>query len=317
MDKFRELGYLAGATRFRRISDKLYIDGDKIYDSFGIEFKATWFSVFYSLSISEKPLTVLELGELIGFSHITVKNVVKELEENSLVNIIVNPVDKRSKLISLSSAGWERLPQLQKVWKHFADSLKYLLEEGHPDFLNIINRIDRRLEVTPLNETARNMSLIIPVLILDYKPSLKAAFTSLVGEWLSGMLKGSLEEEDLFTINNPDKAYLLNGGFVFFAFSDNRVVGCVALKRLDEYTFEFAKLIVDKSVRKSGIATKLIERCITRCKENKVKSLWLQTTNALQNAHKLYYKIGFRDQEAPACMQVLKRTEKIMMMELE
>ena len=31
MDEFIKLGYLAGATRFRRISDKLYIDGNKLY----------------------------------------------------------------------------------------------------------------------------------------------------------------------------------------------------------------------------------------------------------------------------------------------
>ena len=37
-DKIIKLGYLAGATRFRRISEKLYVDGDKIYKENNIDF---------------------------------------------------------------------------------------------------------------------------------------------------------------------------------------------------------------------------------------------------------------------------------------
>jgi N-acetylglutamate synthase-like GNAT family acetyltransferase len=105
-------------------------------------------------------------------------------------------------------------------------------------------------------------------------------------------------------------------GFVFFARHNNKVAGCVALKRLDENTFEFAKLFIDPAARNLGIATKLIERCITRCKENEAKELWLQTTMSMPEAHKLYYKLGFVDRKAPKQMDVLKRTEKIMCMGL-
>src|SRR5258708_1861932 len=141
-------------------------------------------------------------------------------------------------------------------------------------------------------------------------------FQRKAGNWLLGVLKGKLEEEDPFTLHHPDKAYLEKGGFVFFALYDKKVVGCVALKRLDEETFEFAKLFIDPATRKLGIATKLIERCITRCKENEAKQLWLQTTMSMPQAHKLYYKLGFGDREAPKQMEVLKRTEKIMCMDL-
>jgi DNA-binding MarR family transcriptional regulator len=96
-DNITKLGYLAGATRFRRISEKLYIDGDKIYKDSGIAFKASWFSIFYILATAAKPKTVLDLADEIGFSHITVKNVVRELQINGLVKIKPHPTDKRSK----------------------------------------------------------------------------------------------------------------------------------------------------------------------------------------------------------------------------
>lgn len=314
MDEFIKLGYLAGATRFRRISDKLYLDGNKLYSDTNIQFKSSWFSVYYALSISEKPLTVSALAEIIGFSHITVKNIIREMEDEKLVQIDQNSEDKRSKLISLSENGLSKLPYLKKLWEQFSIALQNILQEGHPDILNILARIENKIKNYHIYDLKNNS---LPINILDYSPSLKQFFTTLVGDWLSDMLHNELEEEDLFTINNPDIAYLLNGGFVFFAECNNEIVGCVALKRLDENKFEFAKLIVKEEARKLGVATKLIERCITRCKENKASELWLQTTNKLIEAHQLYYKMGFVDKEAPVSMSVLKRTEKIMVLNLE
>lgn len=152
--------------------------------------------------------------------------------------------------------------------------------------------------------------------ILDYKPSLKKHFYYLVEPWLNDLLKGQLEEEDKFTLQNPDTSYIKNGGFVFFALYNGEVVGCVALKRLDEETFEFAKLFVRRSARNLGIGSALIERCISRCRENEIRQLWLQSTMSAISAHKLYRKLGFVDMIAPKQMEVLDRTEKIMVLNL-
>jgi DNA-binding MarR family transcriptional regulator/GNAT superfamily N-acetyltransferase len=315
-DNISKLGYLAGATRFRRISEKLYIDGDKIYKDNNIDFKASWFSVYYILATSEQPKTVGELANEIGFSHITIKNVVRELETNGLVKIREHPSDKRSKHISLSPKGKKLLEKLEKLWMPFADTLKHLLDTGHPDCLNILSRIEKDLSKNPINEKLKMLADVQQVQVFDYKPSLKKYFYELAGNWLLEVLNGKLEEEDKFTLNNPDQAYLPEGGFVFYAMHNKKCVGCVALKRLDDYTFEFAKLFIDKETRNLGIATKLIERCITRCKENAGKQLWLQTTIRMPEAHKLYYKLGFDDRKAPKQMTVLKRTEKIMVINL-
>jgi DNA-binding MarR family transcriptional regulator/N-acetylglutamate synthase-like GNAT family acetyltransferase len=314
-DKISKLGYLAGATRFRRISEKLYIDGDKIYQDNGINFKASWFSVFYVLATAEGPKTVLELAEEIGFTHITVKNVVRELETNGLVKIQDHPGDKRSKHISLTPKGKRLFVKLKEIWIPFAGTLKRILDTGHPDFLNIISRVDREISKHPIHQRMKQPDEG-KIAVLDYKPSLKKYFYELAGNWLLGVLKGTLEEEDKFTLKNPDKAYLDKGGFLFFALHQNKVVGCVALKRLDENTFEFAKLFIDPSARNLGIATRLVERCISRCRENEATQLWLQTTMAMPEAHQLYYKLGFEDRKPPKQMDVLKRTEKAMVMDL-
>ena len=313
MDEFSRLGYLAGATRFRRISDKLYIDGNKLYEQAGVKFKASWFSVYYALSQSEKPMSISDLASVIGFSHITVKNIVREMETAQLVNIQQSSEDKRAKSVALSDEGKAQLPQLKLLWKQFSTALREILQAGHPDILNILVRIDEKMLHCHIYDYVEEDA----VKVVDYRPSLRESFFDLAGNWLLGLLNGHLEEEDKFTLTHPAEAYLMHGGFVFYAEYKGEIVGCVALKRLDEERFEFAKLVVREDARRMGVATKLVERCISRCRENGASELWLQTTNALIPAHKLYYKMGFDDRPAPDSMTVLKRTEKIMWMPLD
>jgi len=315
-DSISKVGYLAGATRLRRIGEKLQSEGDKIYSELGINFKASWFATYHTLQQAGKPLTMQAITASIGFTHITVKNIVREMEQNGLVKIKPNPDDARSKHVTLTAKGQGLLPKLSPVWQNISISLQQLLTSGHPDFINIVSRIEKEMEKVPLNQRIHEVEKFESVDVVDYKPSLKKYFYELAGNWLLSVLDGKLEKEDEFTLRNPDKAYLETGGFVFYALYQNKVVGCVALKRLSEDKFEFCKLYIDPETRKLGIATKLIERCISRCKENKATELWLQTTNRMQEAHKLYYKLGFAEAKAPKEMLVLKRTEKIMCLAL-
>jgi N-acetylglutamate synthase-like GNAT family acetyltransferase/predicted transcriptional regulator len=311
-DSISKVGYLAGATRLRRIGEKLQGEGDKIYSALDINFKARWFATYHTLQQAARPLTMQEITASIGFTHITVKNIVREMEQNGLVKIKPNPDDARSKHVTLTAKGNGLLQKLAPVWQSISVSLQQLLTAGHPDFINIVDRIEKEMDKIPLHQRIKQIDEYERVEILDYKPSLKKYFYDLAGNWLLDVLNEKLEKEDEFSLRNPDKAYMETGGFVFFAIYKNKVVGCVALKRLSEEKFEFCKLYINPEMRKLGIATKLIERCITRCKENNATELWLQTTNAMQEAHKLYYKFWFTEVKAPKEMHVLKRTQKIM-----
>lgn len=310
-DIIQRLGYLAGGSRFRRIYEHLQIGGDKVYKEAGFDFKSSWFPVFYVLSKSPQPQTVMEITDQIDFSHITVKNIVRELEKKRLIKIIPNPGDRRSILISLTEKGKKLSQQFQPLWRSFSIALKDLLTAGHPDISNILKRIDAELSKDPLNERVLRQPRE-KVVILDYRPSLKKHFYELAGPWLSDVLKGKLEEEDKAALLHPDVTYLQQGGFLFYAQYQGEIVGCVGIKRLDEDSFELVKLFIDPKYRQLGIATRLIDRCISRCKENEARQLWLQTTLSMPEAHRLYDKLGFEDRKAPRQMTVLKRTEKIM-----
>lgn len=309
-DILTNLGYLAIVTRFRRISEKLYPDGDKIYQDAGIRFKASWFTVFYVLAYANYPLTVMQVADHIDFSHITVKNIIRELESAALVEIKPNPDDKRSILISLSPGGKHLLKRLEPLWLNFSRGLQTLFEAGHPDFINILDRVDLEITKKPLHQRIKEKESP-DVKILDYQPEYKSFYSRNCKDWLINTF-GKLEREDLYTLEHPDSAYLSQGGFLFFAKTDHKLVGFVALKRLSDTSFEFAKLFVDHDWRNQGIATKLIDRCITRCKENEANILWLQTADRLRDATKLYQQLGFEENESPREMERLQRTEKVM-----
>jgi len=309
------LGYLAGATRFRRISEKLYVDGDKIYKEAGIQFKASWFPVYYVLALAESPMTVLQITEQIDFSHITVKNVLRELEHEELVFIKQNPADKRSKLVSLSLKGQKLIYQLKPLWISFSTALKKVFQAGHPDFMNILNRIDHQIEGNPLNLMVAKQE-VESVLVVDYKPSLNKHFHELAGPWLTEELNGQLKEEDGIELQNPEEDHFIEGGFLFYAKYKDQIVGFVALKRLDDNAFELSSLYINPNYRNQGIDTLLIERCITRCMENEASELWLQTSISTTEAHILFDSLGFVDKAPPEGMLLQELTKKAMCREL-
>lgn len=311
-----KLGYLAGVTRFRRISEKLYVDGDKLYKEAGIHFKASWFPVYYVLALSESPMTVLQISEQIDFSHITVKNVLRELEQEELVTIEGNPADKRSKLVFLSPQGQKFIYRLKPLWMSFSMALKKVFQTGHPDFLNILNRIDQQIEKKPINIMAGQQELE-SVLVIDYNPGLDKHFHELAGPWLTEELDGQLKEEDGIALQTPDEAHFMNGGFLFYAMYKEQIVGFVALKRLDDNAFELNRLYINPNYRKLGIDNLLIERCISRCSENKALELWLQTSISKTEAHKIYDSLGFVDKAAPSQLVVQEQTKKVMCFEFD
>lgn len=310
-----KLGYLALVTRFRRISEKLYVDGDKVYQEAGIQFKASWFPVYYVLAITESPLTILQIAEQIDFSHITVKNVLRELEGAELVTIETNPEDKRSKLVSLSVKGQKLIYRLKPIWISFASTLKKIFETGHPDFMNILNRIDRQIERHPINQMISQPEAD-SVAVIDYKPELIKHFHELAGPWITEELDGKLKEEDGIALEDPDAGHFMDGGFYFYARYRDKIVGFVSLKRLDDNAFEFTQPYIHPNYFRLKIDFIFLERCISRCNENLAKELWLQTSIRKTEAYELYRSLGFEDSQAHPKLVVQEQTKRVMCLKL-
>ena len=103
-----------------------------------------------------------------------------------------------------------------------------------------------------------------------------------------------LEESDKKDLLNPDKI-VHNGGQVFFALENQKVIGTVAMINSSENRFELAKMTVQEDFRGKGIANMLMDECLKFAKENKANEIFLISNDSLTIARNLYDKYGFKE----------------------
>jgi GNAT superfamily N-acetyltransferase len=143
-------------------------------------------------------------------------------------------------------------------------------------------------------------------------PDNRGEFAAIWIPWLRSMGREP-ETEDLEIMADPGRYYRDAGGEAFLAKIDGKTVGTVAIKRLGDDGFEFCKLVVTQSARGSGLGPALVQTCLDFAADNGAKPLYLQSFNALDVALRIYRRMGFVDADPPNSMNVLSRTEVIMM----
>ena len=90
-------------------------------------------------------------------------------------------------------------------------------------------------------------------------------------------------------------SYAPPNGALLVAERDGNVVGCVALKRLDEARCEMKRLFVAASTHGSGAGEELACAVIERAKSLGYSEMMLDTGPKQIEAQGLYRKLGFRD----------------------
>ena len=103
-----------------------------------------------------------------------------------------------------------------------------------------------------------------------------------------------LEDSDKKDLLNPDKI-IHNGGQIFFALENQKVIGTVAMINSSDDRFELAKMTVQEDFRGKGIANMLMDECLKFAKENKANEIFLISNDSLTIARNLYDKYGFKE----------------------
>lgn len=127
--------------------------------------------------------------------------------------------------------------------------------------------------------------------VIDYIPAYARAFKELNEAWINQYFV--LEEDDIATLNQPDKI-LENGGFIWVALCDQTPVGVCALRKKEPDTFELSKMAVATGFQGLGIGRKLAEAAIVRAKELDADRLYLEGNTLLESSIHLYKKLGFQ-----------------------
>lgn len=129
--------------------------------------------------------------------------------------------------------------------------------------------------------------------IVFYEEKHLADFKRLGYEWLEKYV--TVEPEDVKILNAPKEIILDNGGFIFFAKYKQEIVGTVSLIRVDDHTFELAKLAVTEKYKGLKLGNLLMETAIQTAKKQQAEKIILYTDHKLPTALLLYKKFGFQE----------------------
>lgn len=127
--------------------------------------------------------------------------------------------------------------------------------------------------------------------IITYNPKYKTDFISLNTAWLQEYF--FVEQHDIDVFNAVEEIIIQTGGEIFFCLIANEVAGTVAMQKVNETTFEMAKLAVNKKFQGQNIGKILIETCIDFAKYKNAKTIMLMSSTKLDVALHLYKKYNF------------------------
>ena len=131
------------------------------------------------------------------------------------------------------------------------------------------------------------------VSIVNYSPEFKQAFRDLNYEWINKYFK--VEASDLKMLENPETYILAPGGVILIALYEGEPVGTSALIKMENGTYELAKMSVAPNMQGKKIGLRLGEAVIEKAKELKASKLFLETNSTLKPALALYEKLGFSE----------------------
>jgi ribosomal protein S18 acetylase RimI-like enzyme len=133
----------------------------------------------------------------------------------------------------------------------------------------------------------------MPALIVPYKSEYKQYFISLNKAWLEEYFY--VESHDIEAFEKLEEIILNPGGEIFFCLIDDEVVGTVAMQKINNTTYELAKLAVDKKFQGQKLSNLLMDACIDFAKKKNAAKIMLMSSTKLDTALNLYRKYNFKE----------------------
>ena len=126
-DFVNELGYLALATRLKRVSEAMVHSGRQMYKTLGIDIEPNWYLIFKLLKKYDE-LSVTGIATKLHFSHPSVITLISKMEGNGYVSSTPDHHDSRKKNYKLTQKALNRLPELEEIWEAGTEGVKRLFK---------------------------------------------------------------------------------------------------------------------------------------------------------------------------------------------
>lgn len=133
------------------------------------------------------------------------------------------------------------------------------------------------------------------VKIIDYRPEHQHYFEFFNRNWIEKYFW--MEPVDEYVLTKPEEAIIQPGGAILMATHNGHLAGTVALKKVDDRTYEFTKMAVHENFHREGIAEELSYGAFRKAYELGAEKIILYTNSILNPAIRLYEKLGFQHEE--------------------
>jgi len=296
MDFYNRLGQMAIGSRLRMLTEMITEDASKIYQLYGVDFKAKWLPVFFLLA-DGRPRSITGIAEEIGHSHPSVSTMIREMSAKGLVCESKDKTDGRRNMIVLSQVGKTYAAPIQVtladvgvVMEAISLQSKHNLGKAIDEWIFLLNEKSLLQRVKEERKTRESRN----VKIVPYEPLYYEVFKQLNENWITTHFE--MEEADHKALDNPEEYILQNGGYIFVALYKDVPMGVCALLKMDneEYDFELVKMAVNPQLRGLNIGYLLGKHAINKAKELGANRIYLESNTLLTPAIKLYSKLGFK-----------------------
>jgi DNA-binding MarR family transcriptional regulator/N-acetylglutamate synthase-like GNAT family acetyltransferase len=295
MDLIQQLGALAFASRLKRLAERLHKDGSLIYKRQNLDFQARWFPVIYALS-RHRRMAITELANDLNLTHPAINQIAGAMARKGLLISVKGKKDERRRFLSLSAKGRNLVKTLEPIWREIKLATDEVLNSSDKNFLAAVTRLEKSLDSESMfNRVIERLknSQYEQIEIIDYDPTLKKHFKRLNYEWLKKYFK--IEPFDKKILNDPENVVIKSGGFILFARLKGKIIGTVAMKKINSSVYELTKLAVKPEFRRQRAGLKLCRFAMDRARSAGAAMIVLATSPKLIAANKLYDDLGFGD----------------------
>ncbi len=266
--------------------DRFYVKNTVMFDQQFLNGDLSLLAIRLLFEISHnKNITASELAMELAVDQGYLSRIVKSLEEKELITRQPDANDGRRKTLALSASGHKKMNTLNQFADEYIHSWISKLDTAQKQLLiESMQQIRAVMSQTAHEISYRDMQIGDLGLIVQKHGVL---FSREFG-WDETF---ELEAADVFTAFLRKRKPLFERAWI--AEIQQQFSGCVFVMQKDTDTAQLRGLLVDPKYRGYQVGQKLVEQCILFSKDAGYKKLVLWTCDHLQNARRIYKKLGF------------------------
>ena len=224
---------------------------------------------------------VSELRRRLGLDSGYLSRLLRQLEQDDLITVTPDPIDRRQRMVALSAAGrreWRRLDRRSEdVARRIVDPLTTRQREDLAVALATAERLLRAATATFEHIDPRAPAA---------GEALAQYFGELDARFPTGFDVGAAGGEDLAALGPPD------GAFVLVA-TDATTIGCGAVQRIDDRTADIKRMWIHPDWRGLGLGARLLVHLEDTARGLGRTRAVLDTNATLREAISMYERGGY------------------------